>query len=628
MSGLAGVFHVDGRPADPALLARMTASLAHRGPDGEGQWIDGPIGLGHRLLATTPESVSEKQPASDEVGECRLVWDGRLDNRRELIAMLRVGADALTWPDAQLVLLAYQRWGSACFARLIGDFALALWDARPRTLLCARDPFGVRPLYYHWDGARLAFASEVEALFADPTLLRRPDEATIADYLLMGFRDPDRTFFDGVRQLRPAHVLRLDDRGLRLERYWDAEPSRELRYAREDDYLDEFRDLFREALRCRLRSTTPVGLLLSGGVDSTLVAATAEALRRDEGLGIELPAFTLLIEGFLQEEWEAVQGLMTAYGTELRTIAVEPGRNFLELYLESPEPPDHEGIPVMPAVLRSVAARGCRVLMTGVGADELSRRAEIGFIEDLLGAWRLPDFLRHVRERTLSYADGAWVREAGAVLWSRLPGSLRHAVKRLTGRQVPSWLEPGFARRAGIGGWRLPEGQRRFATWCAEATYRALTRPDLASALGHLDARAGRFTVECRHPYLDRRLVEFFLAVPADVKLGHGYRKQFVQRALAGAVPGPLRTTERQDEHVRHDEPTFVRQDAARMARDLFHPRARVFRYVDRAGAERMRDAYVGRGRPHGTLLWNFLSLEVWLQQVFPEWPDAGAGAG
>ncbi len=627
MSGLAAIARLDGRAADPELLDRMTAALAHRGPDGEGRWVDGGVGLGHRLLATTPESLGEKQPVNDESGERRLVWDGRLDNRDELLADLGlVAGEATRWSDPELVLAAYRRWGLGAFPRLLGDFALALWDAGTRTLFCARDAFGVRPLYYHWDGKRLLVASETGALFADPGIPRRPDEAMIADYLLMGVRDPERSFFAGVNQLRPAHVLRLDANGPRIERYWDADPSRELCYAREDDYLDEFRELFRQAVRRRLRATAPVGLLVSGGIDSTLVAAMAETVRRDEHLGTELTAFTLLIEGFLEEEWEALEGLRRAYGTDLRRIASPPRRNFQELFLESSEPPDHEGIPLVPAVLRPVTARGCRVLLTGVGADDLSRRAETGFIQDLLRTGRLPGFLRHVRARTLAYADGSWAREAAELAWSRLPARLRRAVKRTARRQPPPWLEPGFARRAGVSAWELPEPARRFRSRCAEASYRALTRPDLATALGNLDATAAGFAIECRHPYLDRRLVEFFLAVPPRVKLRRGYRKRFVQDALAGIAPGPPRTTEHQAMHVPLDEAELARADDDRLAGRLFHPRARIFRYVDRAAAERMRAACVTRGERYSTRLWNFLSLETWLQRAFPEWRETAAG--
>ncbi len=314
MSAIAGVCHVDGGRPDPALLARMLERLSHRGPDGEGHRATGPTALGHRLNATTPESLAEKQPVTDEAHERWLVWDGRLDNRAELLDALGPGTAHGAGTDPELALAAYRRWGSAGFGRLVGDFATALWDGAARRLVCARDALGVRPLYYHWDGRRLLFGSEVKALFADPGVPRRPDEAVIADVLLGAFRNVGATFFESIRQVPPAHLLLLDETGPRLERYWDVDPAREVRYARDQDYLDEFRALFAEAVRCRLRSAAPVALMLSGGIDSTLVAAAAETLRRDGGAP-ELLAFTLLLDGFLEEEGAAIERLEATFGS-------------------------------------------------------------------------------------------------------------------------------------------------------------------------------------------------------------------------------------------------------------------------------------------------------------------------
>src|SRR5207247_1274108 len=186
MSGIAGAVHLDGRPADPALIGRMARALAHRGPDGESRWVAGPVGLAHRrLAAATPE---DKQPFADTDGRV-FVWDGRLDQ-------------------------------PARFEHARGEFAVAAWDARSKTLLCARDAFGVKPLYYHWDGRRLLFASEVGALLEDAAVVRRPDASTIADHLLMDFRDPGATFFEGIRRVPPGHVLTVGKRGLSLHRYW------------------------------------------------------------------------------------------------------------------------------------------------------------------------------------------------------------------------------------------------------------------------------------------------------------------------------------------------------------------------------------------------------------------------
>ena len=177
MSGIAGIFNLDGRPVDRELLGRMTDVIAYRGPDRGGIWSDGPVGLGHRMLCTTPESLRETQPLRDERADLCLVLDGRVDNRDELRgALLARGARPRDDTDAELVLRAYEVWGEECPKHIIGDFAFAVWDGRRRQLFCARDAIGVRPFFYHLNGQTFMFGTEVRQFFEDPTVRRRPNE--------------------------------------------------------------------------------------------------------------------------------------------------------------------------------------------------------------------------------------------------------------------------------------------------------------------------------------------------------------------------------------------------------------------------------------------------------------------
>jgi asparagine synthase (glutamine-hydrolysing) len=616
MSGIAGIYSADGAAVDPALLQRMTDALARRGPDGEGHWIGGPIGLAHRSLVTTPEAQQEKQPIADERGQRWIVWDGRLDNRREVIAALDVGAER---PDPEIVLAAYGAWGCDGFARLIGDFAFALWDGPARSLVCARDPLGVKPLYYHWDGRRLLFGSEVKALLADGALPRRPDESTITDYLLMGFRDCGATFFEGILQLPPAHLLRVGSTGLWTQRYWEADPSREVRYARSDDYCQEIRERFAEAVACRLRSVSPVGVLLSGGIDSTSVAAMAETTRHGQG-GVELEGFTLLAEAMLSDEWDALEHLSARLGMPIRRVAPETPQGRLtafEPFLPCAETP-HYNAWFTPFLLVPAAARGCRVLLTGFGADELVLKSEDGYLADLFHSLRLGRLIREVKSAARAYGGGSARGTLLNLFWNDVPPYLKRAMKALTRRQIPSWLSSGFARRARVDRWVMPQESRRFPRLCQEEAYRALTNATTAFALNQTDGLASAFALECRHPYLDRRLIELFLAMPSDVKLGRGFRKQLIQHALSGITPGGPRGDESAEKAIPSmDRESCVRAEAKRWTHDLFHPHALVFEYVDRKQAERMRDLYVERGAPYRNLLWNFAKLELWLQEWF-----------
>src|SRR5919109_4236701 len=201
MSGIAGIYHLDGHPANPVLLTRMTDIIADRGPDGEGHWLAGPVGLGHRMLHTTSESLHQKQPVVDDTGQLVITADARIDNRDELISTLEVDRHHKgEISDAELILKAYEKWGQACPEKLLGDFAFAIWDGREHRLFCARDPIGIKPFYYYLDGKRFLWASEPRQIFQDAAISRQPNLCLVGRYLLNDFSEREETLYVGVRR--------------------------------------------------------------------------------------------------------------------------------------------------------------------------------------------------------------------------------------------------------------------------------------------------------------------------------------------------------------------------------------------------------------------------------------------
>jgi len=576
VSGIAGVVHADARPADAALVARMAQALAHRGPDGEVCWVSGPVALAHRRLASA--SAEDKPPLLDADGRA-LIADGRLDEPLE----------------------RFRRRGAAFVDDALGEFAVACWDAPARTLVAARDAFGVKPLYYHWDGRRLLFASEVGALFADSSVPRRPDAATLADYLLMDFRDPGATFFEGVRRVPAGHVLSVGPRGLSLSRFWT--PAGGTRRDRDDDHAGELAASFRAAVADRLADAPAAGVLLSGGIDSTLVAGVAGSLRGP------LATLTYLHDGFLREDWGAISALRDAGA--IAPPRTRTGLPLLDMLLASTEPPNDEGHPVLPALLDPGVAAEFRVLLTGIGGDQLSSAGERGALADRLRSGRVVSAWREASALAGAYG-GVGARATVEALWSALSPSVRRLGRTIARRDNPAWLLPRVARLR-----RPPqESGVRFETAMAAAVWRALTAPTLAFALEKLDAEAARLGVEPRHPYLDRRVVECVLAIPPEVVVRHGYRKQLIQRALGGRLP--LRARESAAEYV----PSLagapaLRNETEHVERLLFRGDARVFDYVDRAAVARMRDAHRTDGGCYGARLTSFVMLEHWLRATF-----------
>jgi asparagine synthase (glutamine-hydrolysing) len=263
MSGIAGIYNIDGAPVDRVLLKRMTDAIAHRGPDGIHLWVDGSVGMGHCMLQTTPESIYERQPLTDESGVLCLTMDGRVDNREELISALESrGGRLRNDTDAEIVLKAYECWGTECPARIIGDFSFVIWDRGQRQLFCARDILGVKPFYYYTDGRKFLWASELHQLFRDSTVPREPNEGMVAEYLAASLTDREETLYKGILRLPPAPASSSGGRtgsggtgtSIHIKKFaikrWKSTPSISRLYSRRCGRL--------------LRSHKPVGAELSG----------------------------------------------------------------------------------------------------------------------------------------------------------------------------------------------------------------------------------------------------------------------------------------------------------------------------------------------------------------------------
>jgi asparagine synthase (glutamine-hydrolysing) len=374
MSGIAGIYHLDGRPVDPELLRRVTDVIAYRGSDGVGHWIDGRVGLGHRMLHTTPESLHEQQPLADETGNLCLTLDGRVDNREELRAALEAkGAKLRTDTDAELVLRTYEYWGEECPKRIIGDFAFVIWDGRKRQLFCARDPLGIKPFYYHSDGRTFLCGSELRQLLEDVSIRREPNEGMIGEYLACAITDNQETLYRDVLRLPPAHFLLVQPGRTRKERYWDIDPAREVRYHTDAEYAEHLLDILKAPVRCRLRSSGRIGADLSGGVDSSAIVGVVHSLYREQGLtdsGFE--TFSLVFPGLPCDERAYIEAVVRMWGITANMVRPDESETYdyaAEVYRSYDFPQYPNG--VMSCPLMSLAGeKGFRVVLTGGGGDE------------------------------------------------------------------------------------------------------------------------------------------------------------------------------------------------------------------------------------------------------------------
>jgi len=608
MSGIGGVYRTDGAMVDAALVARMARALARRGADAEGGWMAGPVALVHHLLATSRASLAVTHPVVDTLGECRLVWDGRLDNREELGA----GHDE---SDETIVLRAYTRWGADCPVHLLGDFAFALWDGRRRRLLCARDRVGIKPFHYAWHDGTFRFASDVTPLVADlPS--REPDDGMVVAWLLREFRpgDEDRTFLRHVRRLPPGHLLVVDERGLRRQRYWtlDAPPAPDLSA---DECGERFAALLRAAVAGRLRTDWPVGALLSGGLDSSAIVCTAQRWYGERGEGSPpLETFTMFSEHRDGDEREHAQVVAAAAGLKLHAVPRVPSSPTIGLDQhvddgESPiAAPEHATGAACLAVVRDA---GCRVLLSGEGGDQLLD--EHGVFADLLRAGRPGDFVRAVRGFGARY--GASARELAAdAAMMLVPGWAKYLGKRLVRGVPPPWINRDTARAAGLRERvREPRGRTSLPSHAQRHTCESLTSPYYGLKLEVEERVAAHGGLEMRYPFLDSRLIEFVVALPWQRRAPAGERKALLRAAMSAVVPDRvLARRGKGDWTVPMDRAllTLTAGDGALADRS-----GMLGRYIDLPAARKLVMRYRDVDRDLRSEVWDLITVDRWLER-------------
>ena len=535
MSGIVGIFHRDGAPIERAFLHSLVDFLAYRGPVARRTWIGTSIGLGHTLLRTTRESFAEHQPASFE-GRYWITADARLDGRAELLAKfdLKGGAIGPSIPDSELILRTYAKWGAACVEHLRGDFSFAIWDSHTKHLFCARDQFGIKPFYYASVGSVVIFSNTLDCIRRHPAVSGRLNDLAIADFLLFDMiREQEATSFADIQRLPPAHTLACTQGGISLRRYWVLPVSAQIHHKRPSEYVEQFRELLDQAVADRLR-TNNVGVLMSGGLDSPTVAASAKRILSRDGSAAGLCAYTAVFKNLIPDEERRYAGLVAeALKIPIQFHADDGVGLWQQLNHESncwPEPVHSPGWGGEQAQLRQIAARN-RVAFTGFGADPA--------LSCLLSV----HFLQLLKKRQFGYALAAAMRYLAAEgRFSRL--YLRTRLQRWFASKsqtpyYPGWLNKDLEKRLGL--------RERWDTLTRATTpnaavrsvaYEAMVDPFWPSLFEGCDSGVTRVPVEVCHPFFDLRLVDFLLALPA---LPWCSDKELLREAARGILPDAVR---------------------------------------------------------------------------------------
>ena len=617
MSGLAGILAGGADPPSPAALQpefeQMMASLAHRGRDAKGTWTGPGCLLGALTIYSTLESARERQPLEDPASGLVIAWDGRLDNRAELLSQLASPGENIG--DAAIVLRAFARWNENSVPRLLGDFAFAIWDSRHRALFAARDAFGLRPFFYSAGPGRFYFASEVQALARLSGVSPEVDDETVGEFLLgcTDFPRIDRTFYRHIERLPAAHWLRWSDGHFEVERYWRADPGRRVRYPRREDYAQEFGRIFTQAVECRLRSSSPVGVFLSAGLDSGAVCAAAAKFAAP---GAGLRAFSIARTD-ARDESALASRLAQDLGVPCERVPLAPGGDLTALAPRlalHASPFFEEGWAQEENLLGRAAKEDIRVVLTGDGGDELFNNPW-AYIADLLRKLRWPKLAREIGPRARYYQQ----RPLGALrlaLPFLAPAWSARLRQRLRPRATPAWIDSRFGDRIGLAE-RFREVREKlpFGSLCADTDHHALTRGRMVLMHEQREWAAAQQGIEYRFPFYDRRLIEFLLAIPFERK-SDGGRPKSLLRSAPGLLPAALAAQQEKADYSGLAE-SGLREGLGGALRALFEePPPVAGNYVRLAEARRICREFLAGDDNREKTVWLLSCFFLWIQSA------------
>ncbi len=626
MCGICGILNRDDRPADPALLGAMNATLRHRGPDSAGVYLDGPLGLAMRRLAIL-DLAGGDQPIGNEDGTLQVVFNGEIYNAPELRATLTARGHTLkTHTDTETIVHLYEDHGDECVQYLRGMFAFALWDSRRRRLLLARDRFGKKPLYYTALAGALYFASEIKALQPIPDWPRTIDLNAIDHYLTLQYVPDPLSAFQAVRTLPPAHRLVHEHGHSRIERYWalpflpkwtDPEPAR----------IEGLRDRVRESVRLRLLSDVPLGAHLSGGIDSSLIVALmAEA-------GGRVRTFSIGFEEEAFSELPHARAVAERYGTDHHEFTVTYGDvpSLMTAIAAQCDDPfaDSSALPMWH--LARLTREHVTVALNGDGGDELFAGYQRYRLDRFANAYArlpraltqrlLPALLRGLREPVHVPIEANWIAglkrlaqvadtPAGAsiVRWgSYFSDPMKQTLwrpelrARLEGPATADWL-----------------AQRYAAAPAASVLDRTLHTDATTYLPGDLLVKADRMTMahslEGRSPLLDHVLAEWVARLPESDKLRGRQHKYLLRRAFADLLPPAIARRGKRGFGIPLG--AWFRGPLAAWSRDrLLDPQAPTAALFQPPAVARLLDEHQRGITDHGKRLWTLIMLDLWLHQ-------------
>jgi asparagine synthase (glutamine-hydrolysing) len=623
MCGIAGYVNTRSAAATGglAVLSRMTDVIQHRGPDDSGFFQDSGVFLGHRRLSIIDLSAGH-QPMANEDGTVNIVYNGEIFNHSDVrVDLERAGHVYTTHCDTETIIHAYEEYGPDCLARFRGMFAFALWDSSKRRLFCARDRLGIKPFYYYWDGRLFAFASEIKALLQHPSISPRLEEELLPEYLSFGYISEERTLFSGIRRLMPGHHLILDLAGREpsfdIRQYWDVPEANTGESMSEQEWIAECRRRLEETVRMRLMSDVPLGMFLSGGVDSSAIAALMKRM-------VSTPVKSFSV-GYAEAEYSELsyaRQVSETIGTEHHEVVV----GMDDFFNAVPRLIWHEDEPITwPSsvslyFVSKLASEQVKVVLTGEGSDELfagyGRYRFYQWNSEWLTRYKfVPEPLRNYIRQSIATTN---------LLSGGLRRKLQHTFVGL-GESIESLYLDNFysslsqaeQQRMGLVGGASPYAnylrywnRRSGASPLARMLY-ADQKTYLVELLMKQDQMSMATSIESRVPLLDHKFVEFASQVPEHLKLRGSEGKYILKKAVEDLLPHNILYRKKMG------FPTPIRQwlmdSRAKPLFDTLRQKDGVIQsFLDKQAVETLLDRHQ-RGLEDGTdRIWRLLNLQIW----------------
>jgi asparagine synthase (glutamine-hydrolysing) len=622
MCGITGLLHLNGDPVSPDILKKMTDAIAHRGPDGEGHWIEGSVGMGHRRLAIIDLSPAGHQPMITTDHRYVISYNGEIYNYREIRTELEcLGYQFRSQTDSEVVLYALTHWGNKALIKFNGMFGLALWDRREKSLLLARDRYGIKPLYYARQGHSFAFGSEQKAITAQPTFKRELNKHALLEYLTFQNIFTDQTLLKDVHLLPAGHygVLHAPTGKWTQTQYWDYRFRDSDQKVKREEYVEELDRLFKQAVRRQLVSDVELGAYLSGGMDSgsiTAIAAKQYPYLKTFTCGFDLSSASGVELGF--DERTKAEAMSARFKTEHYEIVLKAGdmeRCMSKLAWHLEEPRVGQSYPNFYAA--KLASKFVKVVLSGSGGDELFG----GY------PWR---YYRGASSQSFEhYIDEYYL------YWQRLiPNSVLSTVfAPIWGDVKDVWTRDIFRNvfMAHDNELERPEDYINHSLYFEAKTF-------LHGLFVVEDKLSMAHGLETRVPFMDNDLVDFAMECPVSLKLnnladvirlneneagnksGRYFQKtsdgkQILRDVMSHYIPEAITKAEKQG-FSSPDASWFKGDSIEFVKRKLLNQNARLYHLLDRGPLTGLVNQHLEGQENRRLLIWSLLNLEVWLEQM------------